>query len=51
MPKLSDRQAQNIIRYLRGLEGIETRGNKYSKSKINIKDKPRDLVDLGCSPL
>ena len=43
MPKLSDRQAQNIIRYIRGLEEIETRGNKYSKSNINIKDKPRDI--------
>ena len=28
MPKLSDRQAQDIIRYLRGLEEIKTSGNK-----------------------
>lgn len=37
MPKLSNRQAQDIIRYLRGLEEIKTSGIKHSKSKINIK--------------
>ena len=32
MPKLTDAQAQDIIRYLRGLKEIESRGIKYSKS-------------------
>ena len=32
MPELTDAEAYNIIRYLRGLEGIETRGNKTTYS-------------------
>ena len=36
MPKLSDKQAQDIIRYLRGLKEIESRGIKYSKSNVII---------------
>lgn len=32
MAKLADAEAYNIIRYLRGLERIETRGNKYTYS-------------------
>ena len=32
MPELTDAEAYSIIRYLRGLEGIETRGNKTTYS-------------------